>query len=156
MVVRIARLKRRAEFLRVAAARRKRATPGLILQAAESQAAKAVEGGFRVGFTASRRVGKAVARNAKAVEGGFRVGFTASRRVGKAVARNRARRRLRAAVDKVMPSRAQPGHDYVVIARRETLDRPFAELVGDLESALDRVAAPPAGGDRGRAKRTAP
>ncbi len=131
MVVRIARLKRRAEFLRVAAARRKRATPGLILQAAESQAAKAVEGGFRVGFTASRRVGKAVARN-------------------------RARRRLRAAVDKVMPSRAQPGHDYVVIARRETLDRPFAELVGDLESALDRVAAPPAGGDRGRAKRTAP
>ena len=131
MVVRIARLKRRAEFLRVAAARRKRATPGLILQAAESQAAKAVEGGFRVGFTASRRVGKAVARN-------------------------RARRRLRAAVDKVMPSRAQPGHDYVVIARRETLDRPFAKLVGDLESALDRVAAPPAGGDRGRAKRTAP
>ena len=131
MVVRIARLKRRAEFLRVAAARRKRATPGLILQAAESQAANAVEGGFRVGFTASRRVGKAVARN-------------------------RARRRLRAAVDKVMPSRAQPGHDYVVIARRETLDRPFAELVGDLESALDRVAAPPAGGDRGRAKRTAP
>ncbi len=131
MVVRIARLKRRAEFLRVAAARRKRATPGLILQAAESQAAKAVEGGFRVGFTASRRVGKAVARN-------------------------RARRRLRAAVDKVMPSRAQPGHDYVVIARRETLDRPFAELVGDLESALDRVAAPPADGARGRAKRTAP
>ena len=44
MVVRIARLKRRAEFLRVAAARRKRATPGLILQAAESQAANAVEG----------------------------------------------------------------------------------------------------------------
>ena len=130
MVVRIARLKRRSEFLRVAAARRKRATPGLILQAAESQAAKAVEGGFRVGFTASRRVGTAVARN-------------------------RARRRLRAAVDKVMPSRAQPGHDYVVIARRETLDRPFAELVGDLESALDRVAAPPAGAPRGRRRESA-
>ena len=120
MGVRIARLKRRSEFLRVAGARRKRVTPGLILQIAESPAARDAEGGFRVGFTASRRVGGSVERN-------------------------RARRRLRAAVAEVMPRRARPGHDYVVIARRETVGRRFADLVGDLEVALDRIAAPRAG-----------
>lgn len=113
----IARLKRRAEFLRVAAARRKWAAPGLVLQAAESEDARKAAGGFRVGFTASRKVGSAVARN-------------------------RARRRLRAAVEKAMPGRARAGYDYVVIARRETLSRPFAALVDDLESALARVSAP--------------
>ena len=116
MAVCIARLKRRSEFLRVAGARRKWVTPGLILQAAESPESWAAHRGFRVGFTASRRVGTAVARN-------------------------RARRRLRAVVAKVMPGRAQARHDYVVIARKEALKRPFADLVGDLETALGRVAA---------------
>ncbi len=95
-------------------------TPGLILQAVESPGTQPAEGGFRVGFTASRRVGGAVARN-------------------------RARRRLRAAVAKVMADRARPGHDYVVIARKETLGRRFADLVGDLETALDTVFNPRAG-----------
>lgn len=76
---------------------------------------------------------------ARVAEGGFRVGFTASRKVGSAVARNRARRRLRAAVREVMPDNARPGHDYVVIARRDALSRPFDELVGDLASALEHV-----------------
>jgi len=67
------------------------------------------------------------------------VGFTASRRVGGAVERNRARRRLRAAVRAVMPQHAEPGHDYVLIARKETLRRDFAALTGDLEKALKRL-----------------
>lgn len=71
----------------------------------------------------------------------LRVGFTASRRVGGAVARNRARRRLKAAVAQVMPCHAAPGRDYVVIARAETVKRPYAALVGDLEAALRRVGA---------------
>jgi len=70
-----------------------------------------------------------------------RVGFTASRKVGTAVARNRARRRLRAAVARVMPAHAAPGHDYVLIARAGTLSRPFRDLVGDLETALRRLDA---------------
>lgn len=71
----------------------------------------------------------------------MRVGFTVSRKVGNAVARNRARRRLRAAVDRVMPTRARPGHDFVVIGRAGTLTRPFDSLVGDLTTALHRLDA---------------
>ena len=111
MAAAVERLKRRPEFLRVAAADRKSVTPGLILQVLQRDAA----------------------------EGGPRVGLTASRRVGKAVERNRARRRLRAAVHAVMPLHAAPGHDYVVIARRATLGRPYAALVDDLETALKRL-----------------
>ncbi|HUH85621.1 MAG TPA: ribonuclease P protein component [Stellaceae bacterium] len=110
----IARLKRRAEFLRVADSRRKSVTPGLILQALRHRASDA---------TAAR------------------VGFTASRKVGIAVERNRARRRLRAAVDRVMPLHAAPGHDYVLIARAATIRRPFAALLGDLETALRQLGA---------------
>lgn len=111
----VSRLKRRAEFLRVAAARRKWAAPGLVLQAAP----------------AAGGVGDAE----------FRVGFTVSRKVGNSVARNRARRRLRAAADQVMPSQAAAGYDYVLIGRQETLIRPFESLLKDLRVALKRVGA---------------
>lgn len=70
-----------------------------------------------------------------------RVGFTASRRVGGAVTRNRARRRLRAVADSVLPARAAAGCDYVLIARRTTAARRFADLAADLEGALRRLGA---------------
>jgi len=85
----------------------------------------------------------------------FRVGITASRRVGGAVARNRAKRRLRAAVAHVMPSAAQPGHDYVLIARTATLTRPFDALLSDLETALKRVEKRGADRSNGNRKTTA-
>ena len=68
-----------------------------------------------------------------------RVGFTVSRKVGNAVERNRARRRLRAAAREVLPMLAEPGVDYVLVGRRQTLDRAFPALVGDLTEALSRV-----------------
>jgi ribonuclease P protein component len=108
----LARLKRRADFLRVAAANRKWAAPGLVLQAA------AREGGDEP-----------------------RVGFTVSRKVGGAVRRNRARRRLRAAADRLMPACAAPGRDYVIIGRPATPERPFEALLADLEQALRRLGA---------------
>jgi ribonuclease P protein component len=119
----IARLKRRAEFLRVAGKGRKSVTPGLILQAL---------------------------RRSPGGEPGaiLRVGFTASRKVGIAVERNRARRRLRAAMDRVMPLHAVEGHDYVLVARAETIRRPFAALLSDLEAALKQVGAWRAGAQR--------
>jgi ribonuclease P protein component len=67
------------------------------------------------------------------------VGFTASRKVGNAVARNRAKRRLRALVDRVMPEAAAPHHDYVLIGRTETLSRDFATMERDLRHALKKI-----------------
>lgn len=71
----------------------------------------------------------------------MRVGFTVSRKVGNAVARNRARRRLRAAVDLVVPTYARVGYDFVVIGRATTLTRRFDSLVGDLRTALKKLDA---------------
>jgi len=113
MPVGVEPLKRRAEFLRVASARRKYVTPGLLLQAC--------------------------VREADAVS--VRVGYTASRKVGNAVARNRAKRRLRAAVGEVMPLHAAAGHDYVVIARRATASRSFPALQRDLVTAMKKLKA---------------
>ena len=126
----IGRLKRRPEFLRVAGARRKWVTPGVILQARKRQQSDGATGPDRVPTEA------------------IRVGFTASRKVGPAVARNRARRRLRAACSEVMPVMGQAGFDYVLIARAETLRRPYAQLLSDLRTALGRVD-----GNRGKVDR---
>ncbi len=119
--VSLPRLKRRADFLRVAAARRKWAEPGLVLQVAgRPQPAQA----------ADKRVAPAP-----------RVGYTVSRKVGGAVARNRARRRLKAATQQVMAQHAHPELDYVVIGRAATIKRDFAALVHDLEQAMKRLHA---------------
>jgi ribonuclease P protein component len=73
----------------------------------------------------------------------LRVGYTCSKKVGNAVARNRAKRRLRAAAMAVLPQLGRPGWDYVLIGRAEaTADRVFADLIGDLEKAIARVHAP--------------
>ena len=69
-----------------------------------------------------------------------RVGFTASKKIGNAVFRNRAKRRLRALVREVMPSRVRPGWDYVLVAKPgATVVRDFADLKHDLETALQSV-----------------
>ena len=69
------------------------------------------------------------------------IGLTASRRVGKAVARNRARRRLRALAREILPDDGTPGTDYVLIARAGTLSRPYMEMAADLKRALSRLEA---------------
>jgi len=107
----VARLKRRREFLRVAAARIKAVSPGMVVQA--------------------------LARDDD--DSQIRVGFTASRKVGNAVVRNRARRRLKALVQELLPGRGQPSTDYVLIARGDTATRPFEALRSDLLQALSRL-----------------
>jgi ribonuclease P protein component len=104
-------LKRRADFLRVAATGLRRTTPAFILQAATAEPGTA-----------------------------GRVGFTVSKKVGNSVMRNRAKRRLRALVDRVLADGAQPAFDYVVIGRGEALTRDFAVMAEDLRQAFARIA----------------
>jgi ribonuclease P protein component len=67
---------------------------------------------------------------------GFRVGFTATRKIGGAVVRNRAKRRLRALAAEMLPLCALPGTDYVLVARQDTVTRPFESLKADLAQAV--------------------
>lgn len=106
----IGRLKRREEFLKVAGSRRKAALPGLVLQAAFGPQSTTI-----------------------------RCGFTATKKLGGAVVRNRAKRRLRAAAQAVLPVAGTPGYDYVLVARAGTLDRPWPQLLDDLRKALETL-----------------
>ena len=125
----LARLKRRADFLRVAAARHKWVAPGLIVQARRRTGEE----------RASGKPGGARRRDEKVDPSQARVGFTVSSKVGHAVARNRARRRLRAALASLDAKNVAGGVDLVVIGRTETLNRPFPDLVGDLVQAFKRL-----------------
>lgn len=110
MSLRLEVLKKRADFL--AAARGKRqAMPGFVLQA----------------------------RN-RADDSPARVGFTCSKKVGNAVARNRAKRRLREIARRTLAPRARRGWDYVLIGRAErTANLRFSDLQEQLELALRRL-----------------
>lgn len=69
-----------------------------------------------------------------------RVGFTCSKKVGNAVARNRAKRRLREVARCVLPVHGRAGWDYVLIGRREvTASRDIADLRKDLTFALSKL-----------------
>jgi len=71
---------------------------------------------------------------------GIRIGFTASKKIGNAVARNRAKRRMRAVVRDVLPSLGQAGWDYVLVAKPQaTIARDYGDLRADLTRALTQI-----------------
>lgn len=131
---RLETLKHRRDFLQAARAATC-ARPGLVLQARRRQQADA---------TATPENGGAP----------IRYGLTATRKIGGAVERNRARRRLRAAAETVLPDEGRSDTDYVLVARRATLERPWNDLLDDLRSAMTATAdGRPARGRTGRRRR---
>ena len=107
------RLKRRAEFLRVAAKGRKAPVHGLVLQALPRDD-----------------------------DGPARLGFTVTRKVGNAVIRNRTRRRLKEAARLWLAAHPVTGVDLVLIGRDVTRRRAFADLMDDFRRALDKAKVP--------------
>jgi ribonuclease P protein component len=63
-----------------------------------------------------------------------RFGLTVTKKLGGAVVRNRIRRRLREAARRA--EGAEPGCDYLLIARAAAHDRPWPQLLDDLRRAL--------------------
>ena len=112
-------LKKRRQFLQVAASQRKWVTPGFVLQLN-------VRGAIR-----------SATRDDQVLESP-RVGFTVTKRVGNAVVRNKVKRRLRAAAAEWF-HHASAGNDYVLIGRKQALERPFQSLTSDLKWALRKL-----------------
>lgn len=108
-------LVRRSDFLRLTASGMRRVTPGFILQAAPRGDHPTPQ---------------------------LRIGFTASRKVGNAVARNRAKRRLRSLADLVMAD-LPTTFDYVLVARPDVLTRNFAQMAGELHHAVKKLTSHP-------------
>ncbi|MGI8705717.1 MAG: ribonuclease P protein component [Sphingomicrobium sp.] len=69
-----------------------------------------------------------------------RVGFTVSRKVGNAVARNRMKRRFRALAREIIPAHGYSGSDHVMIGRAGGIEREFPALRSDFIRALERAA----------------
>jgi ribonuclease P protein component len=116
------RLRRRADFLRVAAKGRKAAVHGLVLQALPHADPSTPA----------------------------RIGFTVTRKVGNAVVRNRTRRRLKEAARLLLREHPVAGVDLVLIGRDTTRARRFEELLDDIRRALAKTGVPAAHGDGGQ------
>jgi ribonuclease P protein component len=67
---------------------------------------------------------------------GFRLGLTASKRVGNAVLRNKAKRRLRAVMHQLNKTEVLAAFDVVLIAKPVTSTCDYAALVADVRLAL--------------------
>ena len=69
----------------------------------------------------------------------FRLGLTASKRVGNAVVRNKAKRRLRAVMHAIEKTGKLAAFDVVLIAKPVTATCNYQDIVRDVEQALTKT-----------------
>ena len=70
----------------------------------------------------------------------IRYGLTCSKKVGNAVKRNRAKRRLKALVNNIIPTEGLKGWDYVLIGKEKTTEEiSFKILEENLKEALSKL-----------------
>ncbi|MDR1335003.1 MAG: ribonuclease P protein component [Holosporaceae bacterium] len=67
----------------------------------------------------------------------WRVGFTATKKIGNAVVRNRCKRRLRAAAAVVLNDIGAEGVDYVFIARKSTFYVSWNLLLYEVQNCIE-------------------
>ena len=66
----------------------------------------------------------------------YRAGFTASKKVGNAVARNRCKRRMRAMVRQLLPSFGMECVDYIFIAKKSLISAKWSDLITQAKAAI--------------------
>jgi len=106
----LAVIKKRADFLAANRGRRV-ATPGFVL----------------------------LVRDRKDGDPARRVGFTVTKKIGKAVVRNRMKRRFRALASEIIGDKGHSGADHIMIGRADGIERDFDLLRQDLVRALDKA-----------------
>lgn len=109
-------LKKRKDFVR-AAKGLKLVAPSLILQAAQSFSSPQKTAGEDCCF----------------------LGFTATKKLGKATYRNRTKRRLRAAARDIFARHGRPNTDYVLIGRYNTATVDYKQLREDMKYAVKKI-----------------
>ena len=67
-----------------------------------------------------------------------RVGFTVSKKLGKAVVRNRVRRRMREII-RLNSNRLEQGYDLILVARTRAVEAEYSRLERDLLGCCERL-----------------
>lgn len=111
MTIPFSTLKKRSEFLSVAASNKKFVTRSMVIQYIHNP------------------------ENTDNV----RIGYTVTKKQGNAVMRNRMKRRMRAAVREIFGEHAKTGYDYVLIGRWQLKDYAFEALKNDMIFALGHI-----------------
>ncbi len=110
-------IKKRKDYLAVAAYGRKWITPSFILQMRPRKLENPEGNG----------------------ELSIRLGITASKKTGNAVRRNRIRRRLKALARHFLPEYCKENVDIVIIARHNIWDKSYSDIQQDLLKALTKL-----------------